>query len=264
LQADGFRPISPYGPRRRPWYALWRLIERALYRGREYTLAIPSGHLVYTPWFGADRRFARIFAEATSGGQMVVPAERCYTLYQFVHHALRMKGAFVECGTYRGGTAQLIAASMRDLASPTGPPLLHLFDTFAGMPDIAVPSRDYNSPGDHADTSLAHVRARLGPYPFVRFHVGLMPGTFQEVADITSFAFVHVDTDIYPSVLACCDWFWPRLSPGGVMVFDDYGFYAYRTAARAAVDDYFEAQGCRPIVLASGQAVAIRAGDGQV
>ena len=33
----------------------------------------------------------------------------------------------------------------------------------------------------------------------------------------------YVDVDIYASVLSCCEFFFPRLNPGGVMVFDDYG-----------------------------------------
>jgi hypothetical protein len=38
------------------------------------------------------------------------------------------------------------------------------------------------------------------------------------------------------------------------MVFDDYGFYPYRHAARAAVDEFFANHSEKPITLPTGQA----------
>jgi len=127
------------------------------------------------------------------------------------------------------------------------------------MPDLSLPERDYHSPGDFSDTSLDSVKWRLKDFSFVEFHPGMMPQTFDEVVAVPAFSFVHVDVDIYPAVLECCNWFWPRLCPGGVIVFDDYGFYPYRYAARAAVDDFFSDLEEDPlIVLPTGQAVAIK------
>jgi O-methyltransferase len=34
----------------------------------------------------------------------------------------------------------------------------------------------------------------------------------------------HIDVDVYRSARDVLEWAWPRLSPGGVAVFDDYGF----------------------------------------
>ena len=34
----------------------------------------------------------------------------------------------------------------------------------------------------------------------------------------------HIDVDIYQSVRDCISFIYPRLSPGGFMIFDDYGF----------------------------------------
>lgn len=126
------------------------------------------------------------------------------------------------------------------------------------MPDVAVPERDYHSPGDFADVSLERVEQRLRAYPFVQFHPGLMPQTFECVADVGSYSLVHVDVDVYPSVLECCKWFWPRLCRGGVMIFDDYGFRPYRYAARVAVDEFFAEVLEQPIAMPTGQAIALK------
>jgi len=71
------------------------------------------------------------------------------------------------------------------------------------------------------------------------------------------FCFVHVDADIYRSVLDACAFFWPRLSPGGVLVFDDYGFESCPGAKRA-VDEYFAGAMDRPWYLPSGQCVVVK------
>lgn len=247
-------------PFKRSWYTLWRWIEILLYREREYTVAVPSGHLQYTPWYGRqDSEFEQVIRLVRESGPVTVSLDRCYMLYQFCRYALSIPGAVAECGTYTGGTAHFLAMTIkRHTANDRVPVGLHLFDTFTGMPEAADLKRDHFSPGDFSGTSLAYVQDRLGDFDFVRFHPGLIPGTFSEVAAVSPFSFVHVDVVIYPAVLECCRWFWPRLSPGGVIVFDDYGFRAYRHATRVAVDDYFSDRRYKPIVLPTGQAVAVK------
>ena len=70
-------------------------------------------------------------------------------------------------------------------------------------------------------------------------------------------AFAHVDVDVYQSVWDCCEFIYPRLTTGGVMVFDDYGFPTC-PGARKAVDEFFANKPETPIILQTGQAIAIR------
>jgi predicted O-methyltransferase YrrM len=251
-----FRNIAKF--LRKPYYASWKLLERLFYYGREYTLQVPSGHLVYTPWFALNSEFAELIAKVERSGPLIVSLDRCYMIYQFCKYALSLGGDIVECGTYTGGTAYLLASTMK--AKGASGKHLHLFDTFQGMPDIAIPERDVHAPGDFGDTCLEYVQKRLREFPFVKFHPGFIPDTFSEVANIDCFSFVHVDVDIYPTALECCKWFWPRLTPGGVMLFDDYGFRSYRYAIRAAVDEFFAPLEEKPIILPTAQAVVIKVG----
>ncbi len=61
-------------------------------------------------------------------------------------------------------------------------------------------------------------------------NVELLEGIFPEetAARVSAEALrlVHVDVDVYQSAKDVFEWAWPRLSPGGVAVFDDYGFPA--------------------------------------
>lgn len=174
---------------------------------------------------------------AKESGPLIVSLDRCYILYQLAKRSSQISGDFAECGVYSGGTDYLLASTLNRQSITTKK--LHLFDTFTGMPERSFPSRDYHSLGDFADTSIDFVKNRLRSYDsFCIYHVGLMPDTFSEVEDVKKFSFVHVDVDIFPSVQACFEFFYPRLSRG-IIVFDDYGFYPYRNSVRAAVDCYF-------------------------
>lgn len=241
---------------RKPWYTFWKLVEKGYYRGRDYSVSVPYGYRVFTPWFSTDPRseFYTLIQSARAAGPLAKSADRCFMLYQLSRSCLRLDGDWAECGVYSGGTAHLLSLIALEHPRP-----FHLFDTFCGMPSVARAQRDYHAAGEFSDTSLDDVKRRLGNFPFVVLHPGVMPDTFDEVATVASYSFVHVDVDIYPSALACCEWFWPRLRPGGMMVFNDYGIYPYRYAARAAVDEFFAgASEGSLLVLPTGQAIAMK------
>jgi O-methyltransferase len=124
-------------------------------------------------------------------------------------------GRIAEIGVYKGGSAWHLARLNREL---------HLFDTFAGIPFKG--ELDYHKIGDFSDTSVEAVAEAI---PTAIFHVGIFPETLPE--DLTDFGFVHVDCDQYQSVRDCIQHLGPRMLPGGVMVFDDYGHLEGATAA---------------------------------
>lgn len=179
----------------------------------------------------------------------VVLEGSAHMLYQLARHASRLDGDFAEIGVYRGGTAKLLA-NITDRAKRE----LHLFDTFDGMPE--TDSRDLHTAGDFADTSLADVKRFLADHGSVHFHQGLFPDTAGPVKE-KRFALVHVDVDIASSVEACCEFFYPRLVPGGVMVFDDYGMTSC-PGAKLATDTFF-ADKQEPVMhLLTSQAVVLK------
>ena len=226
-------------------------IVRAAPDRRVYTRNYPYTFTTYAPWFEAEF-LARYDAVR---GRTLVTEDRCYTLETLGRYAATLDGAFAECGTYRGGTAYLVAAMLRDAGHGNRP--FHLFDTFRGMPDTAVPERDWHKPGDLADTSPDEVARFLGSFPNVQLHPGTIPETFAAVRD-GRFAFVHVDVDLYPSTYDCCAFFYDRLVPGGVLVCDDYGFADFRMAAKKAVDDFFARRPEVPLALHTGQCLIIK------
>jgi O-methyltransferase len=216
-------------------------------------LSIPDDEF-YAPLFSPWRGYGE-FAEYRKLAEpyTLVSPDRLYVLWALANNAVGLQGDFWECGVYRGGTARMLAEFLGRKAQ-TGVKL-HLFDTFAGMPETDR-EVDIHRKGDFSDTSLAAVKQVVGRGQTVEFHPGWIPDSFRGMPD-GPIALAHVDVDIYQSVLDCCRFIYPRLPAGGVMVFDDYGFPTC-PGARKAVDEFFRDKPETPIVLGTGQALVIR------
>ena len=216
-------------------------------------LSIPDDEF-YAPLFSPWRGYGE-FAEYLKLAEpyTLVSPDRLYVLWSLARNAVLLQGDFWECGVYKGGTARMLAEFLGRNARSGAK--LHLFDTFAGMPetDRAV---DVHKKGDFSDTSLAAVKQVVGNGEMVQFHPGWIPDSFRGMPD-RPIALAHVDVDIYRSVWDCCEFIYPRLQVGGAMVFDDYGFPTC-PGARKAVDEFFRDKPETPIVLGTGQALAIR------
>jgi hypothetical protein len=217
-----------------------------------YTLCAQYGFYAYSPWMEAW--FQDLYGRISD--RTACKEDRCYMLHRFVQHALHLEGDLAECGVYRGGTAYLIARLIDEGGAAKR--RLHLFDTFAGMPRSAAadPGR-YHREGDFGDTSLEDVRAFLDGFAFVDFHPGVIPRTFEGLGDLR-FALVHLDVDLYQSTRDCCRYFYERMTPGGVMLFDNYGYPHYAPAEKKAVDEFFADRAENPISLGTTQCLVIK------
>jgi len=173
-----------------------------------------------------------------------------YQLFVAVRSVKKIKGDIAEVGTYRGGSAKLICEAKEDKP-------LHLFDTFGGMPEI---NEEVDLPivngaihraieGGGFNVSLEQVKNYLKEYKDVYFYKGLFPITAEPVKG-KSFSFVHLDVDIYKSTMDCLNFFYPRMSKGGIILVHDY-----RTlpGVTRAVNEFFIDQ-IEPIIESSSRA----------
>jgi O-methyltransferase len=206
----------------------------------------------FTPWLEPDFQ-TEIYSKIRD--RTSVTPDRCYILDRLGRHCSHLEGDFAECGVYQGGTAFLIG---NVLQAARVDKTLHLFDTFAGMPDTVVRERDKHEKGDFGDTSRESVERYLAPFSHVvDIHAGFIPESFEEVKD-AKFACVHIDVDIYQTAWDCCEFFYERLVKGAVMVFDDYGYVKYKDAEKRAVDEFFANKPEIVITLVTGQGMVIK------
>lgn len=178
----------------------------------------------------------------------ILSPDRSYILYSLLKQCSQLEGEIWECGVYKGGSAKLMANYLNMKPNPR---TLVLFDTFEGMPE-AKPEIDFHKRGDFSDTQFHEVKAKVN-FPFVQVVKGWIPSTFLG-REKTMISMAHVDVDIYQSVKDCCEFIYPRLCAGGVIIFDDYGFDTCK-GAKLAVDEYFMDKRSVPLVLPTGQAI---------
>jgi O-methyltransferase len=221
-----------------------------------YTFTFPQAFRIYSPWY-EEKFLQETFAPVS--GHTLLTEDRCYILERFVRQCALLEGDMAECGVYKGGGALLMARALQAARSADGRrPELFLFDTFEGMPDTAGADAQVHNAGDFGDTSLKAVTRLMSPFPFATLRPGFIPATLEGLED-RKFSFVHIDVDLYKSTLDCLDFFYPRLVPGGIILFDDYGMRIYERAQKQAVDEFFASRAEKPISLTNGQTFLIKA-----
>lgn len=197
-----------------------------------------------------DFEFREIFNSSQFKNNSLLDFSRAYFLYQSLRNLSHIDGAIAECGTYKGGSAYLLAKV------DAGKSDIHLFDTFEGMPDL-ISSVDTHKKGDLKDTTFEDVKKLMSPFSRVNIHKGLFSDTFKNIQSDSKFKFVHCDADIYQSVYQTTEFFYPRLISGGMMIYDDYG-WASTKGAQKAVLDFFKDKPEYPIYLPTRQAFIIK------
>src|SRR5262249_36703065 len=149
-------------------------------------------------------------------------------LYNAVRTVIRegVPGDIVECGTAEGGSALLMAMTLKRHG---GDRHLWAFDTFAGMPSPRA--NDPPQAWRYVGTVRQDVdRGRDIFYRWdIRENFTLVPGLFQDTlprAAVGQIAVLHLDGDWYESVKVCLECLYDRISPGGIIQIDDYGHWS--------------------------------------
>jgi O-methyltransferase len=215
-----------------------------------YTANAPNAYPVFTPW--CEPWFLKLYEPIRE--RTVCRESRAYMLYRFAQHALTVEGDWAECGVYKGGTAYLLGTLLNEHQRSTS---FHLFDTFTGMTEEADADPSLHKQGDFSDNSVEGVRQYLAHYNRYDFHPGFIPDSFNGLEE-RNYAFVHIDVDLYEPTVACCNYFYPRLNKGAILIFDDYGFPQYSDSEKKAVDEFFSDKPEEIISLGTSQAMIIK------
>jgi hypothetical protein len=137
-------------------------------------------------------------------------------------------GELAECGVWEGASLIPIALFLRQRGIRKH---IYGFDSFCGFDnsiekDLQLGGADDPNKrvGGFSNTSLNLVQRKLKRFDLlnmVTLHDGYFKNTLYRVSD-ESFAFVHLDCDIYESYKTCLNFFYPRMVPGGIILLDEY------------------------------------------
>lgn len=161
-------------------------------------------------------------------------------------------GDFLEAGVWRGGVCILLRAVLH--AHGVTDRVVWAADSFAGLP-APDPARYPHDAGlnlhqfSQLAVPLERVRYHFARYGLLDDRVRFLAGWFKDTlpaAPVERLALLRIDGDLYESTMDVLRACYPKVSPGGFVLVDDYGDIA---ACRHAVDDYRRAHGITdPIV----------------
>jgi len=213
---------------------------------------------------GAERFIDVYRAALEKTGTVVTPFnvfQRYETRRQMCRYLLAtadVPGLRAECGVYRGASALLFCRTLKARRGTYDGEGLHLIDSYSGTsPAVAqdlIPVREQDGdarmaeffPQGKTDVTADLVRGFFATeFPRATVQVGWIPGVFKQLPD-AAWSFVHLDVTLYEPTLAALEYFYPRLSNGGVLLCEGSIFCP---GAEAAVREYAARSGAGFVLL---------------
>jgi O-methyltransferase len=148
-------------------------------------------------------------------------------LISLMESTREVPGDIAECGVFRGNSLVPMAIYAREKGIAKK---LYGFDSFEGFAESVVEdlklggtNDEWKKPGGMSETSYGLVSGKIRTFGLQ--NIELVPGFFEVTfPKFTNhkFSFVHLDCDAYAAYRDCMIFFYPRLSPGGIVSFDEY------------------------------------------
>ena len=185
---------------------------------------------------------------------------RHYLVYWTATQASRIDGGearnFVEMGVCDGLTAWY-ASKARQRLKCGG--TFFLYDAWEGMrPDLLTASES-RSAGSYSYLDIENTRKNLslcGRDNFF-FNKGYIPESFSQSSNPESIAWMHIDLNSSIPTIASLDYFWDRLLPGGIVLFDDFAWPGYEDT-RTEVEKWCHSRGQDLFQFPTGQAAIFK------
>lgn len=205
----------------------------------------------------ADRLGLRVLQKVDTEGQLegrkwamhahsMIGLARMENVQQCLEQALvdDVPGDVIETGVWRGGTCIFMRGI---LAAHESPRRVFVADSFEGLPPpdaTAYPEDrgDSHYKKDFLAISQQEVETNFRTFNLLDDQVVFLKGWFKDtLPKLTDerFAVIRLDGDMYESTMDALQALYPRLSPGGFCIIDDYGL----APCAQAVHDYREKHG---------------------
>lgn len=153
-----------------------------------------------------------------------------------------VEGDVIETGVWRGGACIF----MRAILAAAGDTTRKVFvaDSFEGLPkatvaaDVSDEVSRTGSTATYLKVSLEEVRSNFEKYGLLDGQVQFLKGWFKDtlpVAPIDRLSLIRLDGDMYESTMDAISALYPKLSPGGFLIVDDYLTWP---TCKMAIDEY--------------------------
>ena len=169
--------------------------------------------------------------------------QRLRGLYDAVRYVEenQIPGDIVECGVALGGSAAMMGLALRGANRQ-----IWLFDTFEGLPAPNNNDPDYNIANHYVGSCKGELQEVMASFDGLGLKATPVKGLFQDTlprAEVKQIAVLHLDGDWYDSTKICLKTLYDRVSIGGVVQLDDYGFWK---GCSTAVREFFKERRITP------------------
>jgi hypothetical protein len=201
---------------------------------------------------GGQRPFDRTMREAgkdwPASALSMIGAKRMLQLQRAAEFVIErgVPGDFIETGVWRGGACILMRAVLA--AHGVVDRRVWVADSFRGLPEPNAARYPKDTGNmlcvfDQLAVSADDVRAGFARFGLLDDQVRFLEGWFRDTlpsAPIDRLAILRLDGDLYESTMDALVALYDKVSPGGIVIVDDYGILE---SCRAAVTDFRHARG---------------------
>ena len=256
---------------------LWKMapvnIRKAVFKFR-YSLA--DNYKIYKPTYADDglitdhivdfmeeEKFKKSYENGKKTGAIKShPGDihfRAYIACWAALHSLNIEGDFVECGVGKGLLSRTIVeyVDFKKLEKK-----LYLIDTYQGIPveqgiKDEIDSMKMLNTLHFNSSYLEEVKNTFSDYD----NVILIPGRIPEVLSNHNFGkvcYLSIDMNNSIAETSALEFFWEKLTPGAIVLFDDYAYGEQFRAQKEAIDRFVENEGYSVLTLPTGQGMIIK------
>lgn len=196
-------------------------------------------------FFLTDEKFQDAFREFESDNALRARMWRIYNLCWAVNQASYIRGDVVDIGCYEAKSTKVFCMYNKDFLRMKA---LYLFDMFDNPPQES-------KKGNHGPHLADEVTTRMA-----RFKPIVVPGDVTKTIPAhlpDQICFAHIDLNNAEAEAHVMPEVYHRMSPGAMMVLDDYGFRRYRESAEVH-QKFLEGKPERVLELPTGQGLLVK------
>lgn len=157
----------------------------------------------------------------------------------------------VECGVCDGLTAYFAMSGVKG----QGPFKAFLYDAWEGMKPEHLLESERGAAGSYSYLSLENTKRNLAAFEHETVFVkGFIPQSFATAPNPSGIVWLHIDLNASLPTTAALETLFDNLQPGGVILFDDYGWGGYHDT-KVAVDVFFAGKRGVLLPMPTGQAI---------
>ena len=156
-----------------------------------------------------------------------------------------IEGQIAECGVFQGHSLVPIGLYLKQENSQKR---VYGFDSFEGFNeevkidiDLGGDKSSEKKIGGFDATSCDYIQNLIKGFKLedkIKIYQGYFENTLSKVHE-KKFSFVHLDCDLYSPYKACLEFFYPRMSQGGIILIDEYNDPSW-PGCNKAVDEFIQ------------------------